>query len=182
MFGLLGGAGRGGGQASYMASMLFAAVIQALMWTTIVFSIIFSLVFTLVSSSEGRSLLYQHTWLSAVSTFSASAKTEVAGKKIPAKVFLDLVQSDEELSARLRNARIAVGVAGFVAGVPSVLFFFAILILFSLIGKIQAKDELLRGAQLLRSVEEFNELNERKNIRGVMRVERAWVKRLRNLK
>lgn len=182
MSAVLSSIGRGADSAQHTVSMLLHGLWKGLVWAGLVFSLIFSLVFTTITSSETRSIFYRHTWLSLTSTFSSSVKTEVAGKKIPAQVFFELVKGDGELSERLRNARIAAGVSVVAAGLPAVALLLVVIALFGLIGDMLARDEHIRGAQILDSVEDFNRLNDMKNVRGVERVERPWVKRLRDFK
>lgn len=181
----LGNLGRGSDAVKHSLLMSLAG----LFWTAsagfALFSVIWSALWFGLNPPEVRETGWNYTRASVVSYFKPTSplKLTVGGvrRTVSASTLLQILDTSPALHHQVAVAKATATGFSVVAAIPSLIVTVVMSIFFSFVGKFMGQDEHIRGVKIIDDRDEFNKIIQR-NIAGVRRVERGWVKRLRQFR
>lgn len=180
-----GNLGRGSDAVKHSLLMSLAG----LFWTAsagfALFSVIWSVLWFGLNPPEIRDAGWNYTRASVVAYFKPTSplKLTVGGVKrtVPASTLLQILNSSPALHHQVAIAKATATGFAVVAAIPALIVTVVMSMFFSFVGEFMQEDEHLRGVKIVDDRDEFNKIIAR-NIAGVRRVERGWVKRLRQFR
>lgn len=179
--GSIGNIGRGADAAGTVLHLAYSGLLWAFMVGLFVFSLLFTPLMLAATLSSDRSTFYTYAWSKGAAAMSAYGSVTVAGKRQPARAVVEMIETDEELAGRVAKVKTTATLVGSLVIIPAGIAALMMAVSFALMGEFMRREEHIRGVQILDSVDDYNALQDRQQ-RGVEKIERGWVKRLKEFR